>query len=107
MAELGLPVDLQHDAMGEPLAADCYYQWQPEAGFIRTARLSTAASWASRLGWSGQALLAIGQQQWHDDALRVAKQLSRSLLHPLLGHKPLVSRALVSPIISPHSARLS
>lgn len=94
LAELGLPVDLQHDAMGEPLAADCYYQWQPEAGFIRTAPLSTAASSGTATGWSGQALLAIGQQQWHDDALRVAKQLSRSLLHPLLGHKPLVSRAL-------------
>ena len=46
------------------------------------------------VGWSGDSLLAIARQQWHDDALRVAKQLSRMLLQPLLGHKPLASRAL-------------
>ncbi|MDX1677480.1 DNA repair protein RecO [Arsukibacterium sp.] len=84
LGELGLPVDWQHDAAGMALTADLQYYWQAEQGFV---------VWPG--GWSGAALLAIGQQNWqHADSLLVAKQLSRLLLKPLLGDKPLQSRAL-------------
>ncbi|MBV2130645.1 DNA repair protein RecO [Arsukibacterium indicum] len=84
LSELGLQVDWQHDANGTELAADLQYHWQPEQGFVVRAG-----------GWPGTALLAIGQQNWRQPgALPVAKQLSRLLLQPLLGDKPLQSRAL-------------
>ncbi|SNY53133.1 DNA replication and repair protein RecO [Arsukibacterium tuosuense] len=84
LSELGLQVDWQHDAAGTPLNADLQYLWQPEQGFIVVAN-----------GWPGAALLAIGRQDWQQSGtLQVAKQLSRQLLKPLLGDKPLNSRAL-------------
>jgi len=94
LSELGLPVDFMQDAEGEPLQADGCYLWQPEAGFSRIAQNLAPFDGRPSQGWSGQALLAIAQQQWHDEALRAAKQLSRVLLKPLLGDKPLVSRSL-------------
>lgn len=93
LTELGVPVDLHYDAQQQPLEPAALYQWQPEAGFIRTGHISHNGDVVG-VGWSGDSLLAIARQQWHDDALRVAKQLSRMLLQPLLGHKPLASRAL-------------
>jgi DNA repair protein RecO (recombination protein O) len=89
LTELGVPVDLEFDAQQQPLDADGWYCWQPEAGLQRIA-----SSTQGQPHWRGASLLAIAGQQWHDDALRVAKQLSRTLLNPLLGHKPLASRAL-------------
>ena len=84
LSELGLQVDWQHDANGTALNPDLQYLWQPEQGFVVVCS-----------GWSGAALLAIGQQDWQQrGALPVAKQLSRQLLQPLLGDKPLHSRAL-------------
>jgi DNA repair protein RecO (recombination protein O) len=94
LSELGLPVDFMQDADGEPLQADGCYLWQPEAGFSRIVQNLAPFDGRPSQGWSGQALLAIAQQQWHDEALRAAKQLSRTLLKPLLGDKPLVSRSL-------------
>ncbi len=94
LSELGWPVDFMHDADGELLQQEAFYLWQPEAGFLRITSHLAQAQGQSWQGWSGQALLAIGQQQWHDEALRAAKQLSRVLLKPLLGDKPLVSRSL-------------
>ncbi|WP_372627157.1 DNA repair protein RecO [Arsukibacterium sp.] len=84
LSELGLQIDWQHAADGTPLLADLHYLWQPEQGFVVAGR-----------GWSGEVLHAIGQNNWqHTDALKVAKQVSRQLLAPLLGDKPLHSRAL-------------
>ncbi len=89
LTELGVPVDLAFDTQQQPLDAEAWYCWQPEAGLLRIA-----TSVAGAQSWRGASLLAIAGQQWHDDALRVAKQLSRTLLSPLLGNKPLASRAL-------------
>ncbi|KKO44411.1 DNA recombination protein RecO [Arsukibacterium ikkense] len=84
LSELGLAVDWQHDASGTALHADGQYGWQPEQGFV-----------AANSGWPGTALLAIGRHDWqHSGSQQVAKQLSRRLLAPLLGDKPLRSRAL-------------
>ncbi|WP_333608180.1 DNA repair protein RecO [Arsukibacterium sp.] len=86
LAELGIAVDWQYDANGQPVAPEYYYQWQPEQGFVRQPG-----------GFSGAALLAIAIQDWQQPgALVNAKQLSRLLLAPLVGEKPLASRALFS-----------
>ncbi|HAW92372.1 MULTISPECIES: DNA repair protein RecO [unclassified Arsukibacterium] len=88
LGELGLQVDWQHGADGAPLLAELQYLWQPEQGFVVVSR-----------GWPGSVLQAIGQHNWqHTDALKVAKQVSRQLLTPLLGGKPLHSRALFNPL---------
>ncbi len=87
LSELGLPVDWQYDALGEPIAPNASYQWQHEQGFV-PAKVGLA-------GFTGAQLLNIGAANWQDSATRlVAKQLSRQLLAPLLGNKPLASRAL-------------
>lgn len=86
LAELGLPVDWQQDAFGAALRAGQAYQWQDEQGFVPALS-----------GFDGANLLAIGRRQWQDDnCRRSAKALSRQLLAPLLGSKPLASRALFS-----------
>jgi DNA repair protein RecO (recombination protein O) len=88
LTELGQPVDWDYDAEGEPLQDGALYQWWPEQGWQIAGK-----------GWKGEILKAIGRAQWQqDDVLRAAKQLSRLLLAPLLGSKPLSSRALFQPI---------
>ena len=84
LAELGHPIDWQYDASGNALLPDHRYQWHTEPGFLPAVD-----------GFVGAQLLAIGAQQWqHSDTKRCAKQLSRLMLAPLLGTKPLASRAL-------------
>lgn len=84
LAELGVPIDWHSDAHGDPLRANQCYQWQHEQGFV-----------AATTGIAGQHLLNIGQAQWQDkQTCQSAKQLSRQILTPLLGNKPLASRAL-------------
>ncbi len=88
LAELGQPVDWLYDSEGNLLQDGALYQWWPEQGWQMAGK-----------GWSGETLKAIGQQQWqHDNVLKTAKQLSRLLLAPLLGSKPLTSRALFQPV---------
>ncbi|MDP5143992.1 DNA repair protein RecO [Rheinheimera baltica] len=84
LAELGLPIDWQYDNCGEALQASASYQWHSELGFV-----------AAVSGFRGEHLLNIGTGQWQDaETRRCAKQLSRQILTPLLGAKPLASRAL-------------
>ena len=84
LTELGQPIDWQQDADGNPLEAALCYQWQHEQGFVVAAN-----------GFKAQHLLNIGKGQWQSaDTRRCAKQLSRQILAPLLGSKPLASRAL-------------
>jgi DNA repair protein RecO (recombination protein O) len=57
---------------------------------------------ASEQCWPGSALLAIAAADWQQAiTLKVAKQLSRQLLAPLLGDKPLTSRALFQQFKTP------
>lgn len=84
LTELGQPIDWQYDSSGSALNAHAYYQWHSEQGFVQMAK-----------GYRGEILLNIGLKQWQcDDTKRSAKQLSRQILAPLLGSKPLASRAL-------------
>lgn len=84
LTELGQPIDWQYDSTGQPISAAAWYQWQSEQGFIPAGS-----------GFAGELLLNIGRGQWQSpQTRRCAKQLSRQLLAPLLGTKPLASRAL-------------
>lgn len=84
LSELGQPIDWQYDANGQVISSAACYQWQSELGFV-----------PATTGFTGAELLDIGQNLWQNAATkRCAKQLSRQLLAPLLGAKPLASRAL-------------
>lgn len=83
LAELGLPLEWQHDATGEALKPGRYYQWWPEFGWQ-----------PADFGWLGADILAIANSDWQTQSLKAAKSLTRALLAPLLGSKPLTSRAL-------------
>ncbi len=88
LTELGQPVDWGYDSEGNSLQDGALYQWWPEQGWQIAGK-----------GWKGEVLKAIGQQQWQQqDVLKAAKQLSRLWLAPLLGSKPLTSRALFQSI---------
>lgn len=84
LSELGLDIDWHYDATGLALNDEQCYQWQDEQGFV-----------AAATGFAGKYLKDIGTDNWQQAQTgRVAKQLSRQLLAPLLGPKPLASRAL-------------
>lgn len=84
LTELGVMPDLSCDHLGEPVQHATRYRYIAEQGLVPSAT-----------GWSGQYFLALQQQDWqHPDLLQLAKQLNRQLLQPLLGDKPLQSRAL-------------
>lgn len=91
LAELGQLPELALDAHAAPLTASAYYRLVSEQGLV-----------ASEQGWPGSALLAIAAADWQQAiTLKVAKQLSRQLLAPLLGDKPLTSRALFQQFKTP------
>ncbi len=81
LAELGVAVSFQFDRDGFPLASQASYGYQH--GFV-----------PMQGGWLGADLQAIAQPAWSDPVRRCAKQLTRQLLAPWLGDKPLQSRQL-------------
>lgn len=84
---LGYGVDFSFDASGEPIDEKQTYSYFPEFGFL--------VQDDNRSGFSGLQLNAIANHDFSQtDVLYMAKQLSRYLLKPLLGNKPLKSREL-------------
>jgi DNA repair protein RecO (recombination protein O) len=84
---LGYGVDFSFDASGEPIDERQTYSYFPELGFLMQQD--------TRSGFSGAQLKAIANHDFsQSDVLYMAKQLSRYLLKPLLGNKPLKSREL-------------
>lgn len=78
---------------GESLRSDCYYSYQFGQGFMLQTEVSKADGDQSL--YPGEQLLAIAEDRWQNQTtLRVAKRLTRQLLQPLLGSKPLQSRQL-------------
>ena len=84
---LGYGVDFSVDAQGDEINDAANYQYFAEYGFLlHDDPLS---------GFSGKQLNAIAAHDFSaPDVLYMAKQLSRYLLKPLLGKKPLKSREL-------------
>lgn len=84
---LGYGVDFSFDASGEPIDEKRTYSYFAEVGFL--------VQDDPRSGFSGIQLNAIANHDFSQaDVLYMAKQLSRYLLKPLLGNKPLKSREL-------------
>jgi DNA repair protein RecO (recombination protein O) len=76
---------------GQALQADVWYRWVPEQGFLAVP--ATQETSAALL--PGDCLQAIATDDWRDKRTRqTAKTLTRQLLAPLLGNKPLQSRQL-------------
>jgi len=91
LAELGVLPDWDYDALQQGLQAEQYYYYAPEHGFMPISQQTPYPKHA----WQGRQLWAIAAQQWHEpETLLAAKLLSRHLFAPLLGNKPLASRAL-------------
>ena len=87
--DMGYAVDLQHDAAGQYLEEGAQYIWRDQQGW--EMRVSSSE------GFSGASLLAIGRGDYSERATRrQAKALTRMLLRPLLGNRPLQSRKLFS-----------
>ncbi len=87
---LGYGFSWEHQADGlRPLAPDQHYRFQPEAGFIPLPAEGAAA------GYCGADLLAIAADDYAQATARsAAKRIMREALAPLLGPRPLKSRAL-------------
>ena len=85
---LGLCPDFSSDAVnGEPVQQYGQYRYLPESGFVEVMHGDP--------GVSGAVLLAMARREFDDlNVRRSAKRLTRLLLGPLLGDKPLASRAL-------------
>ncbi len=77
------------DQMGLPLSESQAYVWQAERGFCPIVDAGQPNVLL------GAALLAMAQDDWRSEATRqTAKRLTRMLLSPLLGERPLHSRQL-------------
>lgn len=77
------------DTQGQTLVANCQYHWLPQQGFLPCSNHN------NQPGLTGASLLAIAADDWREKSTRqAAKVLTRSLLTPLLGNKPLQSRQL-------------
>ncbi|MBQ4877068.1 DNA repair protein RecO [Pseudoalteromonas luteoviolacea] len=88
--ELGVGIEFDYDAFGAPIEEANYYQFVREVGFCPSDDIQRS--------FSGQTLLAIAHGEYSSlISRRQAKALSRYLLKPLLGNKPLKSRELFQP----------
>ena len=99
LQELGYGINFTTDALsGEPLRADQDYYFDPDSGFYRVA---TGMPLPGALLCAGGAVLAIGDGDFSQAQTRVlAKQVSRVMLKPLLGSRPLKSRELFKTVTS-------
>lgn len=94
LEELGYGLFSKSDlSLSNTFAADQYYRFIPEQGFV-LSELGDAAQAKSNI-FSGKSLLAIAREDWEqEETLQDAKRLTRFLLAPLLGNRPLYSRQL-------------
>ncbi|MEW9799008.1 DNA repair protein RecO [Alteromonas sp. CYL-A6] len=92
LSDMGLMPDWTIDGQsGDAVEPGAFYQYISEVGVVRTQDVSLPHRIA------GETLLALADGQWQEDTRRAAKLLSRAILAPLLGNKPLKSRALFVP----------
>lgn len=91
LMELGYAIDFQVDAIEQqPIKPNQLYECDLERGFITLPQGEDSSA-----GFSGEDLLAIATDNYTQlTTRRAAKQLTRYLLGPLLGKKPLKSREL-------------
>jgi len=94
LAELGYAVDFTHDARSQqPIDPAEKYECDIHEGFFSASPMSPA-----QFLIQGECLLAIAADDYCDAETRlIAKQLTRMMLKPLLGSRPLKSRELFMP----------
>jgi len=94
LEELGYGLLPKSDAsLQNSLIPEKYYRFIPEHGFI-LSELGDQSQSKSNI-FSGKNLLAIAREDWQDEAvLQDAKRLTRFVLAPLLGTRPVYSRRL-------------
>jgi len=93
LEELGYGVLPKMNAHSYALQSDQYYRFVPEQGLVLSEWGDQAA--ANTTIFSGKNLLAIAQEDWeNEEVLQDAKRLTRLVLAPLLGSRPLYSRRL-------------
>ncbi|MDF0533734.1 DNA repair protein RecO [Shewanella sp. A32] len=83
--ELGCLPSLTLDANGVAVDAASHYRWLPESGFLAGDGIIP-----------GRVLLALAARELLDADWPHAKRLTRLLLQPVVGDKPLMSRQLFS-----------
>lgn len=93
LASLGYAIDFSVEVQqGRPIVAGQFYSLDSESGFRIADTLSPLNQ-----QFSGQHILAMVQRDYCDqDVRQTAKRITRCLLKPLLGSKPLASRELFS-----------
>jgi DNA repair protein RecO (recombination protein O) len=93
LAELGYGVQLRQDFItGKLLKPEDHYQYFAEQGFTICM---DSTLYTSAYVFSGKSLLALDNEQFHDEeSLRDAKRLIRLLLASLLGTQQIFSRKL-------------
>jgi DNA repair protein RecO (recombination protein O) len=91
LMELGYAIDFQVEVIGQqPIKSNRLYRCDLERGFIELHQGAVSSA-----SFSGEDLLAIANDNYTQvTTRRAAKQLTRYLLSPLLGKKPLKSREL-------------
>lgn len=97
LESLGYGISFTREAdTGEPIDPQSLYRFDPEAGFIPT--YSSRDPIHTPQLFSGADLQACARADFSDpQVLANAKRLSRMMLQPLLGNKPLKSRELFRP----------
>jgi DNA repair protein RecO (recombination protein O) len=92
LQELGYSISFTHQANHiDPIIAEAFYACDLEQGFFEI----DPADGNYHLSIKGEDILAIAQGDYHKlSSRKAAKVLSRYLLKPLLGNKPLKSREL-------------
>jgi DNA repair protein RecO (recombination protein O) len=92
LEELGYGLDLLHEAGGAPIEQHARYWFEEGRGLVR----QEACADGELPGVEGATLIAIANRDWQfAGAASAARRLFASCLAPLLGPKPLMSRALV------------
>ena len=93
---LGYGLDFGYEADTDlEIQPQQYYYWVQNHGFVNIERYPESRA----LRFPGEALLNIQQHQYQDkQTLRLAKQLSRLVLQPLLKGRPLKSRELFTSV---------
>jgi len=90
LQELGYGLMLEHDAAGEPIAADAFYTYRMEQGPVRLAHAEADAQVVR-----GRTLLDLGGEDFSDPRSRSeAKALMRTLLGYYLGGQELETRKI-------------
>lgn len=93
---LGYQYNWRQDSDCRDIQPEQFYGFDPTCGFkALNAENYGSNSFATRSGFPGETILAIASDDWqHAMSWKVAKQIARLALQPLLGNKPLKSREL-------------